>query len=174
MGFPIRISADRRIFASPRRFSQLITSFFGFQCQGIHHALFFAWPSRHIALCLMAYSIFRLLWFVFVILLRITGSMSWYFINLFSVCSFQGTFSGAVWFITCCVEPVHKQRCYKSDTSEELRWTSKLCLRVSSLKFFGLSTSGDNEIRTRDPLLARQVLSQLSYTPIIDFTYLLR
>ena len=26
--------------------------------------------------------------------------------------------------------------------------------------------SGDNEIRTRDPLLARQVLSQLSYTPI--------
>ena len=29
----------------------------------------------------------------------------------------------------------------------------------------GLSTSGDNEIRTRDPLLARQVLSQLSYTP---------
>ena len=27
-------------------------------------------------------------------------------------------------------------------------------------------SSGDNEIRTRDPLLARQVLSQLSYTPI--------
>ena len=30
---------------------------------------------------------------------------------------------------------------------------------------FGLS--GDNEIRTRDLLLARQALSQLSYTPII-------
>ena len=27
------------------------------------------------------------------------------------------------------------------------------------------STSGDGEIRTLDPLLARQVLSQLSYTP---------
>jgi hypothetical protein len=25
---------------------------------------------------------------------------------------------------------------------------------------------GDNEIRTHDPLLARQVLSQLSYTPV--------
>ena len=50
---------------------------------------------------------------------------------------------------------------------------SKLCLRVSSLKFFGLPTSGDNEIRTRDPLLARQVLSQLSYTPInLAATYL--
>ena len=28
---------------------------------------------------------------------------------------------------------------------------------------------GDNEIRTRDPLLARQVLSQLSYTPGYNF-----
>ena len=27
---------------------------------------------------------------------------------------------------------------------------------------------GDNEIRTHDPLLARQVLSQLSYTPTIS------
>ena len=26
--------------------------------------------------------------------------------------------------------------------------------------------NGDDEIRTRDPLLARQVLSQLSYAPI--------
>ena len=32
--------------------------------------------------------------------------------------------------------------------------------------------SGDNEIRTRDPLLARQVLSQLSYTPMV-FTRLI-
>ena len=29
--------------------------------------------------------------------------------------------------------------------------------------------SGDGEIRTLDPLLARQVLSQLSYTPIWIF-----
>ena len=28
-------------------------------------------------------------------------------------------------------------------------------------------TSGDGEIRTHDPLLARQVLSQLSYTPMV-------
>ena len=36
--------------------------------------------------------------------------------------------------------------------------------------FFGfllaLPSSGDGEIRTLDPLLARQVLSQLSYAPI--------
>ena len=42
VGFPIQISADRWIFAPPRSFSQLITSFFGSQCQGIHPALFFA------------------------------------------------------------------------------------------------------------------------------------
>ena len=30
-----------------------------------------------------------------------------------------------------------------------------------------LSASGDGEIRTLDPLLARQVLSQLSYTPTL-------
>ena len=31
-------------------------------------------------------------------------------------------------------------------------------------------SSGDNEIRTRDPLLARQVLSQLSYTPVWNYS----
>ena len=29
-------------------------------------------------------------------------------------------------------------------------------------------SNGDGEIRTLDPLLARQVLSQLSYTPMIN------
>ena len=33
--------------------------------------------------------------------------------------------------------------------------------------------SGDGEIRTLDPLLARQVLSQLSYTPIFSGVHLL-
>ena len=35
VSFLIRISADQRLFASPRSFSQLITSFFGAWCQGI-------------------------------------------------------------------------------------------------------------------------------------------
>ena len=35
---------------------------------------------------------------------------------------------------------------------------------VQQLSF--LKVSGDGEIRTHDPLLARQVLSQLSYAPI--------
>ena len=39
-GFPIRISAGRRLFAPYRSFSQLATSFFGSYCQGIHLMLF--------------------------------------------------------------------------------------------------------------------------------------
>ena len=40
MGFPIRKSPDQWIFAPPRSFSQLVTSFIGSQCQGIHPAPF--------------------------------------------------------------------------------------------------------------------------------------
>ena len=61
-GFPIQTSTDQRSFASPRGFSQLITSFFGAQCQGIHPALFFALPLRCIALHLSL--IIKELWFV--------------------------------------------------------------------------------------------------------------
>ena len=39
----IRISAGRRIFAPPRSFSQLVTSFFGAMYQGILRMLFVAW-----------------------------------------------------------------------------------------------------------------------------------
>ena len=39
-------------------------------------------------------------------------------------------------------------------------------MKFSRYIFRMFPSSGDNEIRTRDPLLARQVLSQLSYTPI--------
>ena len=34
---------------------------------------------------------------------------------------------------------------------------------------FSRCNGGDNEIRTHDPLLARQVLSQLSYIPTLSF-----
>ena len=39
MGCPIRISADRKLFAPPRSFSQLVTSFLASESQGIHHTL---------------------------------------------------------------------------------------------------------------------------------------
>ena len=43
MGFPIRKSSDQRVFAPPRRLSQRITSFIACACQGIHQL-----PLRHL------------------------------------------------------------------------------------------------------------------------------
>ena len=40
------------------------------------------------------------------------------------------------------------------------------CMKQYALRF-QKKPNGDGEIRTHDPLLARQVLSQLSYTPIL-------
>ena len=76
-GFPIQKSAGHRICAPPRSLSQLITSFVGSQCQGIHLVLFLAWPdlfprgsrysiSTHIALCaqvLLTFSFTFYFWF---------------------------------------------------------------------------------------------------------------
>ena len=43
---------------------------------------------------------------------------------------------------------------------------------ISQQILFASADNGDGEIRTLDPLLARQVLSQLSYAPI-RVTYLI-
>ena len=55
IGFPIRKSAGRWIFAPNRSLSQLITSFVGSQCQGILLVLFLAWP-----LCLNLLELFEI------------------------------------------------------------------------------------------------------------------
>ena len=52
-----------------------------------------------------------------------------------------------------------------------LALNSSVALRLILIKL--LSANGDGEIRTLDPLLARQVLSQLSYTPIQSGSHLL-
>ena len=47
VGFPIRKSVGQGLFAAHHSLSQLITSFFGSWCQGIHHMLFIAWSSDY-------------------------------------------------------------------------------------------------------------------------------
>ena len=44
-GCPIRKSAGHRLLPPYRSLSQVITSFIGSQCQGIHLTLFFAWTA---------------------------------------------------------------------------------------------------------------------------------
>ena len=64
-GCPIRISMDQSLFAAPHSFSQLVASFIGSWCQGIHPMLFFAWiSSKHkpFGLCLW----FSFLWIAWV------------------------------------------------------------------------------------------------------------
>ena len=49
-----------------------------------------------------------------------------------------------------------------------IQWPSVLppLPQCSRLSFFWKTSGGDEEVRTPDPLRAKQVLSQLSYTPI--------
>ena len=51
--------------------------------------------------------------------------------------------------------------------SNHLSYEPISIIGVSSLHLF--ASGGDDGIRTHDPLLAGQVLSQLSYTPILGF-----
>ena len=67
-----------------------------------------------------------------------------------------------------------RMSCYISflqtfDTLRFLIQYSVFKVQTRNLRF----RNGDGGIRTLDPLLARQVLSQLSYTPILSGTHLL-
>ena len=66
------------------------------------------------------------------------------FLHLFTICSFQGTIEIKILFEF---------------------FIPKWALLLILLSY---AHSGDGEIRTLDPLLARQVLSQLSYAPIYN------
>ena len=52
-----------------------------------------------------------------------------------------------------------------------MRFSRYMYDAIESVRF--VASSGDGEIRTHDPLLARQVLSQLSYAPIYSGSHLL-
>ena len=124
VGSPIQISADRQVFAPPRSFSQLITSFFGSQCQGIRPVPFLlGLPHLHSVA---------------------DGAL---FLSLVS--DFLMSYRRFPFDNLCCVN------------------FSRYSYEHSAFVFPTLTHSnGDGEIRTLDPLLARQVLSQLSYAPI--------
>ena len=145
--FHIRTSAALRLFAAPRSFSQLITSFFGSWCQGILHVLFFAWPfslalfnndlSFSLAILNYVSKLFRFCCFsvtlLHILYARVLSEKTWFFLTLLFI-QFSNIF----------VTLSHR--------------THQMC------------SGGGKEIRTPDPLLARQVLSQLSYTPIFKFS----
>ena len=80
-----------------------------------------------------------------------------YLIRSFSLFNFQGTFLGLLPALTGSLV----------GTSGFEPPTSRLSgVRSNHLSYAPISSGGDEEVRTPDPLRARQVLSQLSYTPI--------
>ena len=78
-GCPIRRSTDRCLFTAPRSFSQLVTSFVGSWCQGIHLMLFFAWTSIFFSYLLLWVSqiIFVLQWKSFFRCFLWSSAISW-------------------------------------------------------------------------------------------------
>ena len=66
VGFPIRISAGHCLFPANRGFSQVVASFFGSWCQGIHLMLFFAWTASSCSLkiCFFCLSSQIIVWVV--------------------------------------------------------------------------------------------------------------
>ena len=80
--------------------------------------------------------------------------------------------SGAIpkkWILRACSHMIHFLRNHSATARS---WARMLCiLRMFDCRTIGyFNRNGDGEIRTHDPLLARQVLSQLSYAPIMGLS----
>jgi hypothetical protein len=139
-GFPIRTSPDQRLLTAPRGVSSFATSFFGSWRLGIHRALL-----------LVSSALFALLRFSGIAITKsrtLSKLAARMLIALSSLSSFQGATS-------VLPSPLPKR--------QGVSYHIPL-LRASA--FFEESDGGAKRIRTADPLLARQVLSQLSYSPM--------
>ena len=87
-------------------------------------------------------------------------------VNFFLMCSFQGT--SELFRILLIIQSSAADSCHRIaiQTKKPPANTSASSFSFDNSMLLELS-NGDKEIRTPDPLLARQVLSQLSYTPIV-------
>ena len=107
-GFPIRKSADRSLFAAPRSLSQLVTSFVGSWCQGIHLVLFFTWTSLFCFLFAWVSQIICLQWKSFFLItlqsgifrFRLRNAIHWIARNILTRCSLY--FKFALTHAPCC------------------------------------------------------------------------
>ena len=137
LGSPIRTSADQCLFTTPRSFSQCITSFFASDCQGIHQM-----------------PLLRL------ILLRINNLTIIYTLSVKST-----RFISLYIKRYIILSPLDITLILLSYLLYAITWISPITLFRNSLA--PPINGGGKEDRTPDPLLAKQVLSQLSYTPDI-------
>ena len=170
-GFPIRKSTDRCLFTAPRGLSQLVTSFFGSWCQGIHLMLFVTWTYCS-PICVEFRNIFLQIWLLVFyhplvaklqFLTFFLGKTNFYLFLLLS----QYLFVCFIRFsMIICIHSTHLQ-------SKFVEWSVWMdsnhrprAYQARALTTWATDRGGDDGIRTHDPLLAGQVLSQLSYTPM--------
>ena len=89
-----------------------------------------------------------------------------YLLNLLSCRSVGMTGSSLVChfhdFGRCIVLPI---QCFRCLVNYKWLFIISICMKFSRYIMFSFENHGDEGIRTLDPLLARQVLSQLSYAP---------
>ena len=92
VGFPIRKSVGRSLFAAHHSLSQLVTSFFGSWCQGIHLTLLFAWTSCIFSYTLVLFELSEFLWTfsfrIFIDSFSLWKDFLFAFCTLFWVCAF--------------------------------------------------------------------------------------
>ena len=128
VSFLIRKSSDLWLCAPTRSLSQLITSFIGSWCQGIHHAPFVAWPIQS--------KFFKVLHLISQrIFLGLLLNMFWSYI-LF-MCNFQRTIKFAINFALLC----RLRRC-AAHLSNKFRYSllvSKYCSFLSNFEKHGFS-----------------------------------
>ena len=188
----IRKSADQSVLTTPRSLSQLTTSFIGSWCQGIHPALFltlpiFKWVSVLFKNCSFPT---RKISFTRISLVALLVVSYLHFSILFSSCSvlFQEQVSAKAFLLLISILEKRFSRSLFKSSTRVLRYPNNWTFtasRLSSGKWAQVDSNhrphayqacalttwamrpfgGDEEDRTPDPLLAKQVLSQLSYTP---------
>ena len=161
----IRKSMDRCPLTAPHSLSQLVASFFGSQCQGIPLALFVAWPCVLLGSQKLV-SLQRLALWNCRFNLKYFRISSLYLLSLYSVFNVHSNkilaaFVHEVWLSSNFFVAQFLELCEFHEVKS--RW--------SSIRFAISNFGGDERDRTDDPLLAKQVLSQLSYTPIFTFEY---
>ena len=92
--------------------------------------------------------------------------MSWYFLSSYLYAVFKVHKNVSTWKTVVCDKLACLSTSAFSSIGISCHDRENLFSRFTFFTTDVLSASGDNEIRTRDLLLARQALSQLSYTPV--------
>ena len=177
MGFPIRKSADQRLFAPPHSLSQRITSFIACACQGIHQL-----PLRHLIVLIanahqssnQRHQHKKTSFSRSVRELRLNRPIIWQGLSVPTdkPSSSSHEPSGNAWLQTLLFhaqtmesEQIFSLRCHteqaESESSPQTCFLQMIASATLSTPVYG----GAGRDRTDDILLAKQALSQLSYGP---------